>query len=125
MINTKIEELEKVEKVLNYKFPDDYRRFYLEQEDLHIKPRLFNFGSNVHSLSYLFSMDVNSNIYILKFQDFESQYKNDVVPFAELVFGDLLCFDRTNNSILVYSHETDKLTKIADTWDEFYKQLFS
>lgn len=35
-------------------------------------------------------MDPNNKTYILKFQSFDSELKNKLVPFAELEFGDTL-----------------------------------
>lgn len=52
-------------------------------------------------------MDPNNKTYILKFQSFDSELKNKLVPFAELEFGDTLW-------IVVYNHETDTIDDIVN-----------
>ena len=69
-------------------------------------------------------MDSDSKVFILNYQDIDSQYKGRIVPFALLEFGDSLCFDKNDNSIVYYDHETDTIEKVADNWDEFKDTLY-
>ena len=69
-------------------------------------------------------MDPNSKIYILKFQSFDSDLKDKIIPFAELEFGDTLCFERETNKIGIYNNETDTFDIIAGDWNTFIKELY-
>ena len=69
-------------------------------------------------------MDPNSKTYILKFQNFDSELKDKLVPFAELEFGDTLCFERETNKIVIYNHETDTIDVVANDWNNFIKELY-
>lgn len=122
-MNTEI--IKKVSKQLNYDIPVDYQNFYLSQESLHIKPNMFKINNNEKMISYLFSMDENSKTYIIKFQSFDSQYEKQLIPFAELEFGDLLCFDRNSNEIIYYNHELDIIEKVADNWHQLEGNLYN
>ena len=119
-----MEETKEISKKLNYNLPIDYCVFYSKQLDEHIKPNLFKLGNNIKSIRVLMSMNPDSKNYIMKFQQFDSQYKDKIVPFAQLEFGDLLCFEKNSNDIVYYDHETDQITKLAKKWDDFVKELY-
>ena len=129
-IDRKIEKLNMegaslISKELGYNLPMDYCTYYSKQiTTLHIKPNLFKVNNNEKMISYLFSMDKDSKTYIMNFQKFDSKYEQELVPFAELEFGDLLCFNRKNNSIVYYNHEEDSVTKVSDCWKDFEKTLY-
>ena len=113
-----------VENELGYVFPLDYCTYYQEQSDLHVKPNLFKVNDNEKVINRLFSMNKDDREYIVKFQSFDSEYKDELVPFAVLEFGDLLCFSREDNSIIYYNHDLDTVTKVADTFNHFKDMLY-
>ena len=123
-LNVGEEEINEVENELNYKFPEDFKNFILGNKDLHIKPNLFKVNNKEKVLRYICSFDKNSIIYIGKSQNFDSEYKDSIIPFAVLEFGDTLCFDRETNVIVIYNHEEDSIEKVAKNWDEFYTILY-
>lgn len=131
-IDNKIEKLDSeilqyisnVEKEINYTFVEDYKKYLLNNSVL--KPEKNILGTpngNEKLVRYFYSMDPNNKTYILKFQSFDSELKNKLVPFAELEFGDTLCFERKTNKIVVYNHETDTIDDIANNWNDFIKKL--
>lgn len=119
-----IEALNIISKQLNYTFPSDYCDYYSSQISLHIKPNLLKINNIEKMIRHLFSMDENSKTYIMKFQKFDSNYEKQLVPFAELEFGDLLCFDRNTNDIIYYNHEQDTISKVADNWQQLKDMLY-
>ncbi len=114
-----------VENDINYQFPDDFKNFILGSSDLHIKPNLFKVNGKEKILRYINSFDKDNITYIGKAQDFDSEYKNSIVPFALLEFGDTLCFDRNTNKIVMHDHEEDSIHEVASNWNEFYTMLYS
>lgn len=114
-----------VENDINYKFPDDFKKFILGLIDLHIKPNLFEINGQEKILRYINSFDKNDITYIGKAQDFDSKFKDSIVPFATLEFGDTLCFDRKNDKIVIYNHEEDSIIEVANNWNEFYTILYN
>lgn len=120
-----MEETLLISKELGYNLPIDYCTYYSKQiTSLHIKPNLFKVDNNEKMISYLFSMDKDSKTYIINFQKFDSEYEQNLVPFAELEFGDLLCFDRKDNSIVYYNHEEDSIAKVSQSWKDFEESLY-
>jgi len=113
-----------VSKELDYNLPIDYCVYYAKQINLHIKPNLFKVNGKEKMINSLLSMDSDSKVFILNYQKIDSQYNGQIVPFALLEFGDSLCFDKNDNSIVYYDHETDTIEKVADNWDEFKDTLY-
>lgn len=114
-----------VEMEINYKFPDDFKNFILNKENLHnVRSKLFKINGEEKILRYINSFDKNSRSYIGKAQEFDSEYERSIVPFALLEFGDTLCFDRNTNKIFHYNHEEDSISEVASNWSEFYTTLY-
>lgn len=121
-----LENIKNVEERISYKFPDDYRDYILSMGSLKPENNLFRTSKGIEKvLRCLFSYDVNDKNYIMKFQSFDSQFCNNVVPFALLEFGDLLCFDRDNNSVVVYNHELDNIDMLSNNFTDFLNMLYN
>lgn len=132
-IDKKIEELDsetleyinKVEKEINYTFVEEYKDYLLKHSSLKPEKNILGLLNGIEKLvRYFYSMDPNSKTYILKFQSFDSELKDKLVPFAELEFGDTLCFERETNKIVIYNHETDTIDVVANDWNNFIKELY-
>jgi len=132
-INNKIEKLDyeilqyiiNVEKQVNYNFVEDYKNYLLNHTELKPEKNILELSNGVEKLvRYFYSMDPNSKTYILKFQGLDSEFKNKLVPFGELEFGDTLCFERESNKIVVYNHENDTIDLVANDWNIFMAKLY-
>lgn len=119
-----LEQTLSVSKELDYNLPIDYCIYYAKQINLHIKPNLFKINGKEKIIDSLLSMNIDSKLFILNYQKIDSQYNERIIPFALLEFGDNLCFNKSDNSIVYYDHENDTIEKIADKWDEFAKSLY-
>ncbi|MBQ9181911.1 MAG: SMI1/KNR4 family protein [Bacilli bacterium] len=118
--------IKNVEEKINYSFPQDYASYIKNSKPLRFEKNLFKTSNNEEKvLRYLYSFDENERNYIIKFQSFDSQFKDKIVPFAELEFGDLLCFDRNNNNIVLYNHELDEIEIVANSFTEFLGKLYN
>lgn len=114
-----------VEKEINYTFVEEYKNYLLEHSSLKPEKNVIGLvNGNEKIVRYYYSMNPNSKTYILKFQSFDSELRNKLVPFAELEFGDTLCFERKTNKIVIYNHETDTIDYIASNWNDFIKELY-
>lgn len=114
-----------VEKEINYTFVEDYKNYLLKNTSLKPEKNILGLTNGTEKLvRYFYSMDPNSKTYILKFQNFDSELKDKLVPFAELEFGDTLCFERETNKIVIYNHETDTIDVVANNWNNFIKELY-
>ena len=113
-----------VEKEINYIFVEDYKNYLLKHTSLKPEKNILGLANGTEKLvRYFYSMDPYSKTYILKFQNFDSELKDKLVPFAELEFGDTLCFERETNKIVIYNHETDTIDVVANDWNSFIKEL--
>lgn len=120
---TKLENnMKDIEKELNYTFPNDYKDYILKLLPLHLK-RVFKDGDIERVFRYLNSFDSSDRTYILKAQQFDSEYKKSLIPIGLFEFGDLLCYERDTNKVAIYDHEQDKYEIIADSFNEFKNKI--
>lgn len=120
-----LEYINNVEKEINYTFVEEYKNYLLKHSSLKPDKNVLGLSNGTEKIvRYLYSVDPSSKTYILKFQNFDSKLKNKLVPFAELEFGDILCFERETNKIVIYNHETDTIDFIANNWNDFIKELY-
>lgn len=120
-----LEYISNVEKNINYTFPEEYKNYMLKNSA--IKPDKNIFGllnGEEKTVKYFYSMDPNSEVYILKFQNSNSESKDKIIPFAELEFGDTLYFERETNKIGLYNHKADTFDIIATDWNTFINELY-
>lgn len=121
-----LEYISNVEQEINYTFVDEYKDYLVNASTLKLEKNILGLSNgNEKLIRYLYSMDPNSKTCILKFQSFDSELEDKLVPFAELEFGDTLCFERETNKIVLYNHELDISTTIADNWNNFIKELYN
>lgn len=119
-----LEYISNVEKEINYTFAEEYKKYLLKHSSLKPEKNVLGLSNGTEKLvRYFYSMEPNSKTYILKFQNIDSELKDKLVPFAELEFGDTLCFERGTNKIVVYNHETDTFDVVANDWNIFVKKL--
>lgn len=120
-----LEYISNVEKEINYTFAEEYKNYLLKNSSLKPEKNILELADGTEKLvRYFYSMDPYSKKYILKFQNFDSELKDKLVPFAELEFGDILCFERETNRIVLYYHETDTSETVANDWNSFIKKLY-
>ena len=118
--------IKEVEKSLGYKFPYEYKNYLLRLMPLKMEKRIFEISANKDRIvNTLFSMNKEDKNYILNNQQFDSKFENILIPFASLEFGDMLCFNRETNKIIIYDHEEDKFDEIAHNFNEFQDKLFT
>lgn len=117
-------EITVVEESIHYVFPFEYKNYLLHHATLRKDTKAFKVGEEEKIIRYFYSMDPDSKTYILKFQKFDSNFSERLVPVAELEFGDTICFERDTNKIFWYNHELDTATFVADTWECFVNQLY-
>lgn len=114
-----------VEKEINYTFSEEYKNYLLKLSSLKPEKNILKLADGTEKLvRYFYSMDPYSKKYILKFQNFDSVLKDKLVPFAELEFGDILCFEKETNRIILYYHEADTSETVANDWNNFIKKLY-
>lgn len=110
---------------LDYDFPEDYTAYMVDLNPLKFKNNKFmTVRGKEKVLRCLLSFDSNDKYYyILKFQKLDSELEKKIVPFALLEFGDLLCFDRKTNNVVLYSSESDSIEMVANSFTDLLDKL--
>ena len=119
------EKIEKFEYNSNFKFPDDYVEYILNTSNLKFSRTCFKTQNGVeHILRSLLSYDENDKYYYInKFQITDSEFAHKLVPVGYLEFGDLLCYEKDTNKLVVYYHELDDYEDVSETFNDFLNSL--
>ena len=100
-----IDIIESVEHRLQITLPEDYKQFVLKYDGGY--PNHFKVDGKVEIFNNLISIDKNeyNNIYEI-LEDLQNRIGDQLIPFAEDGFGNLLCFDYSaNKNIVFWDHE--------------------
>jgi hypothetical protein len=57
----------------------------------------------------------------LKENDYQEEITKNIVAFADDNFGNYICFNKSNNSIVFFEHETESIEFVANSFDDFFK----
>lgn len=102
-----IDIIESVEHRLQITLPEDYKQFVLKYDGGYPNPNHFKVDGKVEIFNNLISLDENeyNNIYEI-LEDLQERIGDQLIPFAENGFGNLLCFDYSaNKNIVFWDHE--------------------
>lgn len=102
-----IDIIESVEHRLQITLPEDYKQFVLKYDGGYPNPNHFKVDGKVEIFNNLISLDENeyNNIYEI-LEDLQDRIGDQLIPFAEDGFGNLLCFDYlANKNIVFWDHE--------------------
>ena len=100
-----IDIIESVEHRLQITLPEDYKQFVLKYDGGY--PNHFKVDGKVEIFNNLISLDENeyNNIYEI-LEDLQDRLGDQLIPFVEDGFGNLLCFDYSaNKNIVFWDHE--------------------
>ena len=103
--DSSIDIIESVEHRLQITLPEDYKQFVLKYDGGY--PNHFKVDGKVEIFNNLISLDENeyNNIYEI-LEDLQDRIGDQLIPFAENGFGNLLCFDYSaNKNIVFWDHE--------------------
>ena len=120
-----IKDIEAIEKKFNLTLPCIYK-----QQILSLNGKTFAYAYISHPV--LGELDF-SRFISLSPKDKYSIYDifNKVIkdkkyfPFADTDFGDYYCFDLTDEKVVFWSHETDSIHKICDSFSDFLNLINS
>lgn len=102
-----IDTIESVEHRLQITLPSYFKQFVLKYDGGYPNPNHFKVDGKVEILNNLISLDENeyNNIYEI-LEDLQDRIGDQLIPFAENGFGNLLCFDYSaNKNIVFWDHE--------------------
>lgn len=109
-----------VESIINYKFPEDFKNYYKNIDNLNIDKEII-INNEKYNITSLLSFDSEDKLYIIKYLNFNSEYSKVLIPFAILSSTDTLCFDRNTNIVFLYKTDEDKIIKVSDKFSDIFK----
>ncbi len=123
------------EEVIGYSFPSEFKICVTYYNGAHPKNKVFLSFSGKRKrkriFNNLFSFNKNDPSTIWKYNDWtgrmrdwnENGQMNGYVAFAKDPYGNLICFDKTNDKIVFIDHETLSIEVVADDFTEFVDSL--
>lgn len=128
ILGRKIEEqlILEFEKAVNYRFPDAFRRCALENDGAYAEPDVFDTAcSKEQAIKCLCSFGKDSRESIWVFPEFENEeLEKRYVIFAGDNFGNHICFDRKDDSVVFIDHETEEVEFVAPSFTAFEEMLY-
>lgn len=126
-----IDTIERMEDRLQITLPDDYKQFVLKYDGGYPHPNHFKVDEKVEILNNLLSLDENEtdNIYEV-LEDLQNRIGDQLIPFAEDGFGNLLCFDYSaDKTIVFWDHEKNyddfkESTIVCSSFSSLIENLF-
>lgn len=123
--------IECVEHRLQITLPDDYKQIVLKYVGGYPNPNHFKVDGKLEIFNNLISLDENedNNIYEI-LEDLQDRLGDQLIPFAEDGFGNLLCFDYSaEKSIVFWNHEKNydkfkEATFVCSSFSSLIESLF-
>lgn len=114
------------EKLVGYKFPKEFRDLVLQFNGG--RPERKRFDTNVsigRELKSFLSFNTGDRETVWKIKDWnKDELSNKYLAFAIDNFGNLICFDKNNNNVVLLNHEDLSVEHIANTFSEFIETLY-
>ena len=119
----KVDVIERVEKLLQIKFPEDYVQCVICNSGANVQPNCFEMGNNQKVFGALLSYDESSVDNILAvYSRIKKFLPKKVIPFACEPSGDYICFDysksETEPKIVLWYHDKSVSEDDLDSFDE-------
>lgn len=135
VIGTTEEAIIKAETELNFKFPDSFRKWLIQNnglgfENLSIFPVFDERDPKKTFDSIVRNYNENWLAWLENFEDEEMSFKH-LLPFAEFGTGDYYCFDYSKTSLIKeipvvhWSHETGETEVRGETFNDFLEKIKS
>ena len=111
------------ERNFNYKFPDDYKECAINYNGGRPKVKVFDTTTTkereIKSL-LSFNRDDPETIW-----NVNENSKESYIVFATDSSGNLICFNKSDNTIIFVDHETRSVEKVSDDFTSFINSLYS
>lgn len=127
--------IDEFERLAKYKFCESFRRFVIENNGGMPEKNVFDTDCeerHVFDILLSFNKEDISNIWST-FENFEwldedlnpkDELRYRYIAFAEDPFGNLICFDSTDDKVVFVDHEDLFVEIIADGFDGFLEALY-
>ena len=117
--------IEDFEQLVGYSFPPEFRKQVIEHNGGRPANRIFNTNKRkIYALKSFLSFNHEDLETVWKIREWSKEILTDeYVAFAIDNFGNLICFDKSDDSVVFANHEDSSVEKIADTFSAFLEAL--
>jgi len=124
---------EELERKMNYKYPKEFQSLVLKFNGATPEEDVFDTKTTTGRVFDCFlslnkeKEEMEETIWDYLDGDFSWSIEEldwRYIPFANDPFGNYICFDRTNDHIVFWDHETGEVEEVADTFTVFINSLY-
>ena len=124
--------IDEFEETINYRFPDSFREFVKINNGGQPSHKMFNTKTvkeRVFNNLLSFNKEDLNNVWRTNDWNGEmADWNNDkrmekYVTCAQDAFGNLICFDKTNDKIVFIDHEDLNIEPVSNSFERFIKSL--
>ena len=118
--------IDEFENLVEYSFPDEFKNCILSNNGGRPSKRKFDTDTQKErAIKSFLSFNREDRETVWKIQDWNKDVlSRKYAAFAIDNFGNLVCFDISNNKIVFYDHENGEIEQIADNFTEFMERLY-
>ena len=122
--------IEQFEVRSDYHYPEQFIQIVLEHDGASPKNNVYDTELiKGRVFEYLLSFNEEDDAPIWDYLGDEKEWDIDgldwrYVPFAIDPFGNFICFDRTNDRVVFWNHETTEVEVVADDFSSFIDALY-
>lgn len=123
---TSVKLIDEFERLVKYKFCESFRKSVLNNNGGRPSKNCFLKEKSEERVlkSFLsFNKEDKENVWYM-FEWLEKEIKKKYIPFAIDNFGNLVCFDKSNDKIVFVNNDNMSVQIVADTFDDFLKTLY-
>jgi len=114
------------ENKFNYVFPDDFKNCIKLYNGGRPADKVFDtIAEKEREIKALLSFNHDDRETIWLVNQRNDEFTSKYVAFAIDSAGDLICFDKTDNSVVFIDHETNTVEFVSDSFIKFLQNLYS
>lgn len=123
---TSVNLIDEFEQLVEYKFCESFKKCVLINNGGRLNKKCFLAEKSEERVlkSFLsFNKEDKENVWDM-FEWIEKEIKKKYIPFAIDNFGNLVCFDKSNDKIVFVNNDNMSVQIVAETFDDFLKTLY-
>ena len=121
-----MDSIDKFEELVNYHFPEEFKKCVMEYNGGRPIKRAFDTDkTSERELKSFLSFNKSDKETVWKlYECLEKEISDKYVTFAIDNFGNMICFNKMDNSINFINHEEMAIEKIAENFHAFMQMLY-
>lgn len=120
-----VESISVFEKMIGCNIPEDIKNCIIKYNGGRPDKKVYNTDlTKERTIKSLLSYNINDLETVYDAYNAVSKSNDNLVPVASDPAGNYICFNKRNQKIVLWLHETDAEESVADTFTDFLNKLY-